>query len=160
MDPILGTDPSALRLAGSLVLLTRAIDEQLRRAAPQDELGVLDLSVMEQLAQGETLPSGVARILHLQRGSVTRMIDRLVRSGYVERERSRADRRQCHLHLTSRGRERLARGLSDLSSLVHALLHELPGDLGAGLRSGLAGAGRMLSERAPARDESDFRLTG
>lgn len=48
--------------------------------------------------------SEVAKELHLTPGTLTAMVDRLVRKGYVKRLRSEDDRRVIRLGLTKKGR--------------------------------------------------------
>lgn len=46
---------------------------------------------------------GLARLLELDAGALTRLVDRLVAKGLIERVRSDADRRVVHLRLTATG---------------------------------------------------------
>lgn len=48
--------------------------------------------------------SQVAKKLHLTPGTMTAMTDRLIKKGYVERKRDKADRRIIRLYLTNKGR--------------------------------------------------------
>ncbi|HLF71883.1 MAG TPA: MarR family transcriptional regulator [Dehalococcoidia bacterium] len=48
---------------------------------------------------------GLADMLLLSRSGVSRLIDRMARAGYVEREESPADRRVIYAVMTERGRE-------------------------------------------------------
>lgn len=48
--------------------------------------------------------SQVAKKLHLTPGTMTAMTDRLIKKGYVERKRDKADRRIICLYLTNKGR--------------------------------------------------------
>lgn len=50
----------------------------------------------------------VARMLGITNSTVTELVDRLVRGGYVSREQSRDDRRQVGLTLRPKGRRMLA----------------------------------------------------
>lgn len=51
----------------------------------------------------------LARLMDMDAGAVTRLIDRLEAKGLIERERSDVDRRVVHLRLTATGREASAR---------------------------------------------------
>jgi DNA-binding MarR family transcriptional regulator len=58
------------------------------------------------LASGRaTTANEVARLLEMDAGAVTRLLDRLEAKALVERVRSDADRRVTHLHLTAAGRQ-------------------------------------------------------
>lgn len=48
--------------------------------------------------------SQVAKKLHLTPGTMTAITDRLIKKGYVERKRDKADRRIIRLYLTNKGR--------------------------------------------------------
>jgi DNA-binding MarR family transcriptional regulator len=50
----------------------------------------------------------IARQLDMDAGAVTRMVDRVVAKGYVERVRSDSDRRVVHLRLTAAGEAAVA----------------------------------------------------
>ncbi len=50
----------------------------------------------------------LARLLEIDAGAMTRLLDRLEAKGLVERTRSAADRRVVHLHLTAAGRRAAA----------------------------------------------------
>jgi len=46
----------------------------------------------------------IARLVHLKPSAMTTALDKLVKKGYVERQRSETDRREVKLGLTHRGR--------------------------------------------------------
>jgi DNA-binding MarR family transcriptional regulator len=62
-------------------------------------------------------PNEMSRVLSYDTGSMTRMLDRLEKKGFLVRERSQADRRVVELALTSLGRD-AAQQLPDLISKV------------------------------------------
>ncbi|MDQ2741485.1 MAG: MarR family winged helix-turn-helix transcriptional regulator [Chloroflexota bacterium] len=118
-------DPDALRLAGTLLLMVRELDHQVRQVGSDELLSVTDLSVMRQIESGNDLPSLVARALRLDPGRVTRITDTLVSLGYVDRREDEEDRRRCRLTLTSTGLQRLKVGQAAVSSAMNHLLGDL-----------------------------------
>lgn len=127
----------ALRIAGTVALLSRTLDAALRRET--DGLGLADLSTLGQVERGVDLPSAVARRLRLDPGRITRITDRLVDLGYMRREEDAADRRRSRLVLTEPGRERIRVGRDRLASIMNGLLDGLAAperdDLAAGLEA-------------------------
>jgi DNA-binding MarR family transcriptional regulator len=71
------------------------------------------LGVMRLLAARDGLKSSeVAARGWWTPGTVTSVVDTLVRDGYVERRRESADRRVVRLHLTGAGRQKVAEAIS------------------------------------------------
>lgn len=140
-------DPDVLRLAATLVRMSRELDHDVRQASPNQPLSVADLSVMRQIERGRDLPSQVARALRLDPGRVSRITDTLVALGYISRSEDQVDRRRCRLELTPTGLERLRSGQSDVSIAMHRLLKGLSNAERQGLTQGLEGARRVLEER-------------
>lgn len=140
-------DPDMLRLAATLLRMSRELDHDVRHASPNEPLSVADLSVMRQIERGRDLPSLVARALQLDPGRVSRITDTLVTLGYISRSEDQADRRRCRLELTPTGLERLRAGQSDVSAAMQRLLEGLSDAERQGLTHGLEGARRVLEER-------------
>ena len=62
-------------------------------------------------------PYELSRAMSYDSGSMTRMLDRLEKKGFIARSRSDADRRMVELELTSEGKE-AARVLPEIGSTV------------------------------------------
>jgi DNA-binding MarR family transcriptional regulator len=136
--------PDALRGAGTIVLLARTLDQQLRLSAAPDAPAFADLSVLRQIELGVDLPSQVARALRLDPARVTHITDRLVAQGYIERTVDVADRRRWRLRLTTSGCARLKAGQGHLVASMDHLLAGLSNDERAGFLRGLEGMRRVL----------------
>jgi DNA-binding MarR family transcriptional regulator len=82
--------------------------------------------VLVMVAQfGAETPADLCRMLSLDSGSMTRMLDRLEQKGLLARTRSEADRRQVRLMLTQDGKQ-----LSDLLPQIGAkAMNEMVGML-------------------------------
>jgi DNA-binding MarR family transcriptional regulator len=118
-------DPSTIQLETSLgyylakarnVLVART-DQALR---PLD-LTSQQIGVILMLADGRAhTPFELSREMSYDSGSMTRMLDRLEKKGFVTRERSESDRRIVELKLTARGADAAAQ----LPALGAAVLNE------------------------------------
>lgn len=94
--------------------ITRAIDLNSKKLVRLTGLTGPQLLVMRAIdREGRTKPSVVAREVQLSQATVTTILDRLERSGYVHRERSSADRRVVEIELTTNGVDKL-RGAPEL----------------------------------------------
>src|ERR1700730_537076 len=84
------------------------------------QMGIL-LSVEANLASS---PFAMARLLGIDAGLMSRMLDKLEERGFLERSRSVEDRRVVNLTLTSHGREVTARLPGIACGVVNAHLDE------------------------------------
>lgn len=146
--PFTSTGPDALRLAGTLLLLVRALDQRLRLSG--ETLALTDIGVLHQINRGVDLPSLVARTLRLDPARVTQITDRLAAKGYLQRTVNPDDRRCWRLHLTAAGAQRLEEGRTALRTAMGTLLEGLSDQERAGLVGGLEGAHRALNTPATA----------
>ncbi|SPB14254.1 MarR family transcriptional regulator [Caballeronia novacaledonica] len=103
-------DPATIQLETSLgYYLAKARNVLVMRT--DQALKPLDLTspqigVMLLLASGRArTPLELSREMSYDSGSMTRMLDRLEKKGFVSRTRSEADRRIVELSLTERGRD-------------------------------------------------------
>ncbi|HVZ58728.1 MAG TPA: MarR family transcriptional regulator [Patescibacteria group bacterium] len=70
---------------------------------------MLQLQTLSFLADNpNSTPSQLATILCLSSSSAAQLTDRLVNSGWIDRQHDKKDRRVVHLSLTSAGQEQLA----------------------------------------------------
>ncbi len=90
----------------------RVVRELERELQTEEQLALTDYDVLVQLAtagERRLRMSGLADALLLSRSGATRLIDRLVTEGLVERVSCESDRRGQWASLTSAGYERLRR---------------------------------------------------
>lgn len=93
----------------SLRRITRAIDLQSRELVRTSGLTVPQFLLLQALEPGRGVsPSVIARKVVLSRATITNILDRLEKSGLVERRPSREDRRSVEVWLTDAGAARLA----------------------------------------------------
>lgn len=96
----------ALRLLGAFFDLT----------AQASGVSAAGLAVLRLLAARDGLKSSeVAARGWWTPGTVTSLVDTLVRDGYVERRRDQSDRRVVRLHLTGRGRSQVMQTVAGLA---------------------------------------------
>jgi DNA-binding MarR family transcriptional regulator len=103
-----------------VALEIRALDASLdlldHAVAVSFGIGRTDLRAMELVSrQGPATCSQLASQLHMTSGSVTALVDRLERAGYLQRRYDPADRRKVLVHLTAAGRERERRAFEPLA---------------------------------------------
>jgi DNA-binding MarR family transcriptional regulator len=143
-----GLDP--LRAAATLVRLVRVLEQRLKATGsdPEDALGLAELGVLGEVGRGTALPSAIARSTRLDPARVTRVAERLVQLGLVERRTSVNDRRQVPLALTERGEQRLLRARDEAREAMGTLLDGLADREREALAVALDGLQRVLTETA------------
>ena len=144
----------SLRQVGTLLLLVRAVDQQMKLAMEPTTLSLAELGVLGQVARGVDLPSHVARALRLDRARVTHLVDRLVERDALTRSVDPEDRRCWRLGMTEQGITLLEEGRGTARAAMEGLLEGLSEDERTGLSRGLAGARRVLDEQVARVAES------
>jgi DNA-binding MarR family transcriptional regulator len=88
-------------------------------------------------ARGPRRLSDLAEELGVHPSSATRMCDRLVRTGFIDREVSAGSRREVEVRLTTAGRALLDRVTEVRRRDIGAIVHDVPTQLRAALVAGL-----------------------
>lgn len=109
----------------------RRLDRGLRVAARQVErragMSAAQLFVLAQLSVEEPRSlNELARRTLTDRSSVSAVVDRLERAGFVSRRSAAGDRRRAEVRITPRGRGVLARAPQPPTRLLLDALHRLP----------------------------------
>lgn len=95
---------------------------KLTRSASGGEFGLADAFLLHFIeVGGSRTPSKIAAFTGLTSGSVTSLVDRLERAGYVHRERSAEDRRVVLISLAPKARE----ALTSLMTYAHREIEEM-----------------------------------
>lgn len=98
-------------------IMSQQVEEQMQEfgltAAQWHPLIIIDLQ------QADT-PAQVARLINVDTGATTRILDRLEQKGFITRSRSTQDRRVVHLHLTEKG----AKVTKKLMPVVEQILNQ------------------------------------
>ncbi len=94
----------------SLQRIMRAIDVHSRSLLRNFQLTGTQLGVLKELARYDHVPIGsLAKSRFLGAPTVTGVVDRLAKSGWVERVHGEEDRRQVLIRITPEGRKLLSR---------------------------------------------------
>lgn len=104
-------------ILSALRRITRAIDLHSKLLVRQTGLTAPQLLVLLSVqSAGRAMPSQIAKDVVLSQATVTTIIDRLEKGGFVERERSKRDRRVVRVTLTEEG----AAKLKDMPEMLQA----------------------------------------
>jgi DNA-binding MarR family transcriptional regulator len=113
---------AAQQMLQALRQITRAIDLDSRALWHRFGLTAPQLGSLLAISREQPISTGsLAKRLHLGQPTVTGIVDRLERRGYVVRERGERDRRSVLLRLTASGQQVLVRA----PSLLHGFCREL-----------------------------------
>jgi len=100
------------RIDTSLIALRRILRAtDLFGQAIKQTAGVtpVQFRVLQIIAEtGHTTAKAIAQRLQVSQGTVTSLVDKLVREGLVRREKSTYDKRQTDIHITPQGSQTLA----------------------------------------------------
>jgi DNA-binding MarR family transcriptional regulator len=111
-DQDAGIPPDA-PLPALISVMMRLMGAFLWSTAQEAGISAAGLAVMRLLAARDGLKSSEVAARGLwSPGTVTSVVDTLVRDGYVERRRGEADRRVVWLHLTGRGRAKVTEAVA------------------------------------------------
>jgi MarR family 2-MHQ and catechol resistance regulon transcriptional repressor len=111
--------PESVHLWLLLWKATKTLEAQARQSVQKTGLGLSDFGILEALLHKGPLPVNALRQkVLISSGSMTAAVDRLERSGLVERAATREDRRSRIVHLTGKG-----------SKLISALFREHASDM-------------------------------
>lgn len=93
--------------------IVRRVSAHSRRVGQDTGLTVPQVLVLRTILEDdadEVTGARVAERAHLSRPTVSNLVEKLVKAGLIERNRSQVDRRRVLLSLTQAGRQRLANG--------------------------------------------------
>jgi DNA-binding MarR family transcriptional regulator len=137
-------DSLEAQVRDGLVQVSFAVTAVLSQVAAAHELSLTQLRMFGVLRDREITMAELAGSLGLDRSSVTGLVDRASRRGWVQRRQGAADRRQVLVSLTDEGRQLAALGAAEVGSLLRPLV----GLLSVAERESLA---RLLGALADAR---------
>lgn len=87
-----------------IALINQLKDRMIERHLVDHQVTAAQFKVVLLVSQKRaSTPAELVRLLNLDSGAMTRMLDRLEQKGLLTRERSQADRRQVYLRLTEAG---------------------------------------------------------
>lgn len=126
--------PEDLTFVDALVQLSFTVHHALTTAAAEQDLSVTQLRLLGILRDRQPLMLDLARVLHLEKSSVSGLVDRAVKRGLVERVDAAHDGRAVHVRITAEGRRIGRRVEKRVNSDVEALAGALTDDDRATLR--------------------------
>jgi DNA-binding MarR family transcriptional regulator len=131
---MLGDRPEDLTLVDALVQLSFTVHQALTAAAAEQDLSVTQLRLLGILRDRQPLMLDLARVLHLEKSSVSGLIDRAAKRGLVERVDAEHDGRAVHVRITAEGRRVGRRAEKRVNAEVEQLAAALPDEDRATLR--------------------------
>src|SRR3954471_25014226 len=97
------TTTEELGFVDACVRLAHLVQHVFADVSRQHELTPQQTQLLCMLSHGPVGMTELSRLLHLERSSLTGLVDRVERRGLVTRVRDSRDRRACHIVLTSQG---------------------------------------------------------
>ncbi|TJY44274.1 MarR family transcriptional regulator [Cohnella pontilimi] len=138
------------------------MEEELAPGLTAGQLEVLELL----LAKEPMKPSELLPFLQTTPAAITTLLDRMERSGLVERKRDESDRRIVWIHMTDQGRSEVERGLAVRNDVANRSLDRISGHnrrLLVYLMSKVAGTregGQAESEKPDGQDKGKNKEKG
>jgi MarR family transcriptional regulator, lower aerobic nicotinate degradation pathway regulator len=125
--PAAPADPRAqLSPVDALAQLSFVVTGLLERRAAEHDLSLAATRLLGVLRDREPTMNELARLLQLDKSSVTGLVDRAERRGLVARVPSAADRRSVLVRLTDEGRSQVSAAAGLFEADVTAVLDVLP----------------------------------
>ena len=118
--------PETLSPADGLAQLSFLVQGILERRAREHDLSVIQIRLLGVLRDRKPTMNELARLLGLDKSSVTGLVDRAERRGLVVRVPSTADRRAVLVSLTDYGRSLASAGAARFDADISLLLEHLP----------------------------------
>jgi len=118
--------PETLSPADGMAQLSFLVQGILERRAREHDLSVIQIRLLGVLRDRKPTMNELARLLGLDKSSVTGLVDRAERRGLVVRVPSTADRRAVLVSLTDYGRSLASAGAARFDADISLLLEHLP----------------------------------
>jgi MarR family transcriptional regulator, lower aerobic nicotinate degradation pathway regulator len=116
---------SLLTTVDALAQLSFLIQGILGRQSADHQLSIIQTRLLGILRDRQPTMNELAKLLGLDKSSVTGLVDRAERRGLVVRRPSTADRRAVQVHLTDDGRSLVSQAAAEFDHEVTALLDDL-----------------------------------
>lgn len=120
------TTPQRLSPVDGLAQLSFVIQEILERLAAEHDISIIQARLLGVLRDREPTMNELARLLGLEKSSVTGLVDRAERRGLVARVPSSTDGRAVLVTLTAEGRSLVSSVAGDFADEVSTMLCHLP----------------------------------
>lgn len=113
-------------LATALVRLTHVVDYVFVDAGKANDLTPQQAHLLCLLTDGPVGMAELARVLHLEKSSLTGLVDRVERRGLARRVPDESDRRACRVELTRPGTTVAVSTRDEVTAVLDTLTGELP----------------------------------
>ncbi|WP_188197426.1 MarR family winged helix-turn-helix transcriptional regulator [Nonomuraea sp. SYSU D8015] len=120
------TREPVLHFTQALVRLAHLVQQVFIEVGKEHELTPQQTQLLCLLTGGPVGMTELSRSLHLEKSSLTGLVDRAEKRGLVARVRDARDRRTCRIELTPEGRRLGALAHDGVSERLEALAGELP----------------------------------
>ena len=117
--------PETLSPADGMAQLSFLVQGILERRAREHDLSVIQIRLLGVLRDRKPTMNELARLLGLDKSSVTGLVNRAERRGLVARVASTADRRSVLVGLTDQGRSIMSAGAAGFDADISLLLEDL-----------------------------------
>lgn len=162
-------DGSALELLTALRAYQAAHGDLRRRMSAEMDMNITDLAALRHVIAHERreeplTPLGLARLLRISGASTSKLLDRLSRSGHLERVPNPHDGRSSVVVATDHGHEQVRSRLTGMHERMLATAQEMPEEARREAAAFLRGIARVLdaessstSPLTPATEPSEGR---
>jgi MarR family transcriptional regulator, lower aerobic nicotinate degradation pathway regulator len=116
-----------LTLVDSLVQTSFLVQNAMRRVAARHDISVIQMRLLGILRDREPGTLLLARLLELDKSSVTGLVDRAEKRGLVERVPDPDDGRAVRIKLTRGGRALVTRGAAEVEAEIETVAARLTG---------------------------------
>ncbi|MFB4273190.1 MarR family winged helix-turn-helix transcriptional regulator [Nonomuraea sp. GTA35] len=118
-----------LGFAAALVRMSHLVQHVFTDVSRERDVTPQQAQLLCVLTSGEGIGmTDLSRLLHLEKPSLTGLVDRAERRGLVRRVRDDTDRRACRVELTPEGEDLAVRVHGEIVSRLEALAVDLPGE--------------------------------
>jgi DNA-binding MarR family transcriptional regulator len=121
------TQPAELSLVDALVQLSFAVQLILARVGAERDLSVIQARLLGILRDREPTMAELARLLVLDKSSITGLVDRAERRGLVRRGADTEDGRSVRVAVTPHGRELIDACATEVEREIDSLVLDLSG---------------------------------
>ncbi|MFA1546757.1 MarR family winged helix-turn-helix transcriptional regulator [Actinomadura chokoriensis] len=142
-----------LGTADALVRLSHLVQHVFADVSREHGLTPQQLQLVCMLISGPLGMTELSRLMHLERSSMTGLVDRVEKRRLIERVADPEDRRACRVALTDEGGQAATRAHDDVVARLDAMTGRLERDAREGLTSAAAQLLVAQGFSVPARQE-------
>ena len=147
-------EQAALYMVQTLPRMFKTVKQRLRGIDPsQIELGDSQMWALRLLAEGRQVTSDLAHHLNVTTPTMTRIVDGLVKKGFVERRHDPEDRRRIYLEVTGEGSECARKGHEQFRATLADYLSPLTNEQLADIMRAFAHLQSLLPDDSVEHDE-------